>query len=121
MIEFNGQLNVAAPAEYVFGRLADMDQLDQWNPNVTESQRTTGDRLTVGSTYRSTIRRGSIRMTAHSTLTEIEPGRSVTYEGSISMLWSVDSLTFEPAGEGTRITFHNHTIAPRWLRLYRSI
>ena len=56
-----------------------------------------------------------MRMTARSTLTEVEPGRSVTYEGSISGLWSVDSLTFEPRGEGTRITFSNRTRPPAWL------
>lgn len=116
MIEFTGHLDVAAPPEYVFGRLADMDELHQWNPSVTESQRLAGDRLTVGSTYLSTIRRGPIRMTARSRLTEIEPGRSVTYEGSISSLWSIDSLTFEPRGEGTRITFHNLTTTPKWVR-----
>ena len=55
-------------------------------------------------------------MTARSTLTAVEPGRSATYEGSISGLWSVDSLTFEPRGEGTRIVFQNRTTTPTWLR-----
>ena len=116
MIEFTGQLDVALPPESVFERLADMAELDQWNPNVTTSQRTDGERLQVGSTYLSTIRRGPMRMTARSTLTEVKLGRSITYEGSILGLWSVDTLTFEPIGEGTRITFRNHTRTPRWLR-----
>ena len=42
--------------------------------------------------------------------------RSVTYEGSISGLWSVDTLTFEPRGEGTRIVFENRTTTPTLLR-----
>ena len=116
MIEFTGQLDVALPPELVFERLADMAELDQWNPNVTTSQRTSGDRLQVGSTYLSTIRRGPLRMTARSKLTGVEPGQSVTYEGPISGLWSVDTLTFEPRDEGTRIIFENRTRTRPWLR-----
>ena len=116
MIAFNGHLDVGLPPDVVFEQLADMAELDRWNPNVTSSLRISGDRLVVGSTYLSTIRRGLIRMTARSTLIEVEPGRSVTYEGSIAGLWSVDSLAFEPRGEGTRITFSNRTRPPAWLR-----
>ena len=115
MITFTGYLDVPQRPESVFERLADMAELHRWNPNVTASQRTGGDKFVVGSTYLSTIRRGPLRMTARSTLTDVEPGRSVTYEGSISGLWSVDSLTFEPDGDGTRITFRNRSRVPRWL------
>ncbi len=116
MIAFTGHLDVALPPDVVFERLADMAELDRWNPNVTASRRTSGDRLVVGSTYLSTIRRGPLRMTARSTLTEVEPGRAVTYEGSITGLWSVDTLTFAAQGEGTRIVFENRTTTPKWLR-----
>lgn len=115
MIAFTDHLDVELPPDVVFERLADMSELDRWNPNVTSSRRSDGERLTVGSTYVSTIRRGPLRMTAHSTLVHVEPGRSVTYEGSISGMWSVDSLTFEPHDGGTRITFRNRTTTPTWL------
>jgi len=54
-------------------------------------------------------------MTARSQLVEVELGRKVEYEGSIGWFWSVDSLTFEASGDGTRITFRNETRTPRWL------
>jgi hypothetical protein len=75
VIEFIG--HVAQPQQIVFEQLADMAELSRWNPNVTASQRTSGHRLAVGSTYVSTIRRGPLRMVAHSTLTAVELGRSV--------------------------------------------
>lgn len=115
MIEFEGYLETAHPPGVVYDRLADMSELDRWNPNVTSSRRMSGERLAVGSTYLSTIRRGPLRMTARSTLTTVEPGRSVTYEGSIAGFWSVDSLTFEPQGAGTRIVFRNESQPPPWL------
>lgn len=116
MIAFTGSLDVPHPPEGVFECLADMAELDRWNPNVTASRRNGGERLAVGSTYLSTIRRGPLRMTARSTLTAVEPGRSVTYEGTIAGIWSTDSLTFEPNGNGTRITFSNRSQPPAWLR-----
>ena len=47
MIEFTGQLDVALPPELVFERLADMAELDQWNPNVTTSAQHCDGSLTV--------------------------------------------------------------------------
>lgn len=121
MIEYTGHLDVPLTHDVVFEKLADMTELDRWNPNVTTSRRTSGDRLVVGSTYVSTIQRGPLRMTAVSTLTAVDLGRSVTYEGSISGMWSVDSLGFEPRGAGTRITFRNRTQLPAWLRPFSPI
>ena len=54
-------------------------------------------------------------MTARSDLVEVELDHKVAYEGSIAWFWSVDSLTFEASGDGTRITFRNETSTPWWL------
>ena len=53
---------------------------------------------------------------ARSELVIVEPGRKVEYEGAIAWFWSVDSLTFEASGGGTRITFRDETRAPWWPR-----
>ncbi len=116
MIEFTGHVVVPQPPDVVFAHLADMAELDRWNPNVTASRRTSGDRFAIGSTYVATIRRGPLRVTARSTLTALEPNRAVTYEGEISGIRSVDSLTFEPHANGTRVTFRNQSHPSRWLR-----
>lgn len=116
MIVFTGQLEVDKPPASVFQLLADMAALHRWNPNVRSSQRVSGDRLEQGSRYESTIARGPVRMTARSELLVVQPDRKVQYEGSIGGFWSVDTLTFEPSGDGTRITFHNETRTPSWLR-----
>ena len=119
MISFVGQLDVAVDPGRAFDLLADMDRLDRWNPNVVES--TTGERFEVGSTYRSTIRRGPMRITARSELVRVDPGRSVSYAGAIGVMWSVDSLRFEPADGGTRITFENQTRLPWWMQPFGPI
>ena len=116
MIEFVGYLETPLSPDEVFALLGDMAQLDRWNPNVTDSRRSSGAQFAVGSTYVSTIQRGPVQMTARSELTAVEPGRSVTYQGSIAGFWSIDSLAFEPNGDGTRVVFRNESHPPRWLR-----
>lgn len=116
MIGFEGRLEVDSRPSVVFELLADMAELYRWNPNVHESKRVSGERLGLGSRYESTIARGPMRMTARSELVEVVLGHKVVYEGSIGWFWSVDWLTFQPSGDGTRIVFRNETKAPRWLR-----
>lgn len=116
MIEFKGEIRVDESPAAVFELLADMGELCEWNPNVRSSRRISGDRFEAGSRYESIIARGPMRMTARSELVTVNLGRKVQYEGSIAGFWSVDSLTFEPSGDGTRITFRNETRAPGWLR-----
>ena len=113
---FTGQLEVDEQPAAVFQLLADMAELHRWNPNVRYSRRVSCNRLEEGSRYESTIARGPVRMTARSELVVVEPDLKVQYEGWIGGFWSVDSLTFEPWGDGTRITFHNETRTPSWLR-----
>lgn len=116
MIEFTGHLDVEHPPPVVFELIADMSQLSKWNPNVTLSQRVSGERFEVGSRYESTIVRWPVRMTAKSELVEVERDSRVQYEGSIGAFWSIDSLTFSQLGAGTRITFHNVSRGPWWLK-----
>lgn len=116
MIAFEGRIEVEVTPAEAFARLADMTELHRWNPNVVSSTRVHGASFEVGSRYESVIARGPIRMTARSRLVHVEPGRSVTYEGSIGPFWSVDSLLFEPAPLGVLITFSNESRPPRLLR-----
>ncbi|MDH3250010.1 MAG: SRPBCC family protein [Acidimicrobiia bacterium] len=117
MIRFIGHLDVGCSPDYAFELLADMTDLDRWNPNVTSSRRIEGDRFEPGSRYESIIVRGPMRMRAESTLVDVEPGRRVRYEGAISIFWSVDELNFEATEQGCRITFSNESRGPEWLRL----
>ena len=93
MINFTQTLEVACTPAFAFDRLADMTELDQWNPNVTRSRRIDGEPLVA-----------------------VELGRLVRYEGAISIFWSVDELRFDESEQGCRITFSNESRGPAWLR-----
>ncbi|NND01151.1 MAG: hypothetical protein HKN91_00050 [Acidimicrobiia bacterium] len=117
MIEFTGHVDAAQSPEVTFGLLADMALLSRWNPNVVRSEIVSGTPLVAGARFESVIGRGPFRMTARSELVAVELGRHVEYAGAIAKFWSVDSLTFEPEGEGCRVTFRNETTAPPQLRI----
>ena len=115
MIGFSHQVEIRQPPFHVFEMLADMDDLDKWNPSVASSKRTHGNYLELNSKYESTLTRGPVKMTASSTLVAVEAGRTVRYEGPIGPFWSVDTLVFRPARHGTQLTFHNQTGSPTWM------
>ncbi len=121
MIGFSQQIDVRGAPHVVFELLGDMNDLDLWNPSVSSSRRTQGDRWELGSRYESTVVRGPIEMSAKSTLVAIESGRTVRYEGSIGPFWSVDTLNFRPSRLGTQITFHNQTGTPPWMRPFHPL
>lgn len=115
MISFAEQLEVPCAPDIAFELLADMAELDRWNPNVPSSRRVSGERFEPGSRYQSVLARGPIRLTARSELVTVEPGRRVEYQGSIAWFWSVDSMEFVADGNGTRIAFRNETTGPQWI------
>ena len=115
MIRFAGHFDFELDPADAFERLADMADLDAWNPSVATSRRVSGGRLEPRSRYESTLARGPLRMSARSTLIEVDAGRRVRYEGSIGVLWSVDELRFDPVGDGCRVSFLNESTAPMWL------
>lgn len=102
MISFAEQLEVPCAPDIAFELLADMAELDRWNPNVPSSRRVSGERFEPGSRYQSVLARGPIRLTARSELVTVEPGRRVEYQGSIAWFWSVDSMEFVADGETAR-------------------
>jgi carbon monoxide dehydrogenase subunit G len=57
MVGFSQQIKVRQPPHRVFELLGDMNDLDRWNPGVSSSRRTRGDRWELGSRYESTIAR----------------------------------------------------------------
>lgn len=116
MIRFIGTCEVVGSIDRVFGALADMTDLDRWNPNVVRSERVRGGRLEPGSRYRSVIKRGPFELIADTELVVVDPSRLVEYRGTISGFESVDRLTFEPTKGGTMVTFFNESRPPVWLR-----
>jgi hypothetical protein len=101
---------VAAPAEAVFGKVADFHGWDAWSPwaKLDPAMKTdySGTPGTVGSSYHwvGNDKVGEGRMT----ITELVPGRKVGIKLEFIKPWPQTSLTefgFVPEGAGTKVTW----------------
>jgi hypothetical protein len=114
-IRFEGTADVPDSPSDAF-TIADMARLSEWNPAVRRSELIDGTAMTVGATYRCVVVNGPARLTATPVLTAVEAGCFISYSGKFGFAHSEDSIRFDPAGEGTRLTFRNVSRLPGWTR-----
>jgi carbon monoxide dehydrogenase subunit G len=93
-----------SPAE-AFASLARFSSAAEWDPGVVEAEDLTGGPLRVGSAFRLVVKVLGRRMPLRYEITEMETDRRVVLEAPSSTFRSVDEITFEPRGTGTRVTY----------------
>ena len=99
-------VNVAAPPEHVFALWTSLERMGEWVGGVTGVSDVSGPIDRVGTTY--VVHFGGVRSPTE--ILEVErPRRFVTRFGSW-ILRGRSSATFEPAGDGTRVTQEFETV-----------
>jgi carbon monoxide dehydrogenase subunit G len=101
MIEFTNQVVVERPLDEVFGFVSDFENVPKWNYYVLEVSKTSGGPIGVETTYHQ------VRKTDEQDfrIVEYQPNRQVTVQTiSPSSPEFEMRFTFEPEGNGTRIT-----------------
>jgi len=100
MARYTYSIHVDAPRELVFNLWTDLERMKEWVGGVTSVSEPTGPIDAVGTRYSVVI--GG--MSSETTVIDAErPKRFATKFGN-RMLRGTNSTTFEPDGEGTRIT-----------------
>jgi carbon monoxide dehydrogenase subunit G len=94
-------ITVPRPLGEVFDFVADFTTVPQWDPGVSASRQTNGDKPAVGAIYEVTavFNGREIPMTYRTTVLE-RPNR-VSLEGEGSTITAVDDITFKDKGDGT--------------------
>lgn len=105
MIVVERTVAVAAPVEAVFAYLSDFTTTTEWDPGTVRTERVsgTGD---VGTTYRNISRFAGRETELTYTVVERRPPRSITLRGENRTIVATDTITVEPAGTGSRVTYH---------------
>lgn len=101
MIEFKNQVVVERPVDEVFGFVSDFENVPKWNYYVLDVSKTSGGPIGVETTYHQ------VRKTDEQDfrVVEYQPNRQVTVQTiSPSSPEFEMRFTFEPEGNGTRIT-----------------
>ncbi len=97
-------IEVPRPVDEAFAYVADFTTVADWDPGIESSRRVSGDGG-VGTVYdvQAEFRGRTVPFTY--TVTELEPGHRIVLDGVGEKATSRDTITFEPAGAGTRITY----------------
>ncbi|MEI7560789.1 MAG: SRPBCC family protein [Actinomycetes bacterium] len=105
MAKANGIVDSPLPAEEVFRRVSDFSTTQDWDPGVVEGECLTGKSIDIGSRFRIVALFKGRKSELVYEITEFEPGRRVLLRGQNATVVSVDEITVEPHGEGSRLTY----------------
>jgi carbon monoxide dehydrogenase subunit G len=105
MAHYNASVDTPRPLEEVFAYLSDFSTTAEWDPGVVEAERLTEPPIREGSEFRLLARFLGRETPLTYRVVEYDPPKAITVRGENSSVVSLDRMTFEPAGEGTRITY----------------
>ncbi len=105
MANYTAAIATPRPPEEVFAYLSDFSRTVEWDPGVVEAQRLDDEPIAKGSEFRIVAEFLGRRTSLLYKVVEFDPPRMITFRGVNSTVVSLDRLTFENFGGGTRVTY----------------
>lgn len=105
MARYKADVQSDRSLEETFAYLSDFSSAADWDPGVVEAQRIGAQAIGDGSAFRIVASFLGRRTTLEYRIVEYDPPRAVTFRGANATVVSIDRLTFEPSGTGTRVTY----------------
>lgn len=103
MIRFTNTIDIAADSTLVFGYLADLEHVPEWNWAIDSTEKLTPGPVRMGSRYRQ--ERSAPRPGVETIeITSLDPGRRFEIAGALGPFQSRLSYEIEPIVGGTRVT-----------------
>jgi len=88
-----------------FANVAEFANIDKWDPGVARSVKQTPGPTGVGTDYDLALNYNGRAMNMTYTVTEYHPNSRIVLEGKGNLIAAVDTITFEPNGSGTIVTY----------------
>lgn len=98
-------ITVRRPVEEAFRYTADFTNIENWDPSITASAKTSPGPVAKGTTFELKLKFGTVTVPMVYTITEFEPPHRVVLVGESSTLRAVDEITFAAVPQGTVITY----------------
>ena len=105
MIRLKQTIEVDRPVRDVFRYAGDFENVEQWDPGVSESRKVTPGPVDVGTAYSVVVKSGPLRIPMRYTVTEYAPPNKVVLEGKGKRITALDSITFEERPNGTEVIY----------------
>lgn len=100
-------VTVSASPKKAFDYLSDFTTTTEWDPGTVLTTRVSGHGG-VGTVYENRSMLAGRESELTYVVTDIRPNESITLRGVNSSVVAVDTITFEPVGKGTRVTYTAH-------------
>jgi carbon monoxide dehydrogenase subunit G len=91
--------------EELFAYLSDFANAKEWDPGVVDASRAGTGPVQVGTEFRLVAAFMGRKVPITYAVTALDPPRSVTFRGENASVVSLDTISFEPRGGGTRVTY----------------
>ena len=88
-----------------FAYLADFEHAREWDPSVTEAHRTSDGPIGMGTAFAVVSKFGPRMVPLTYTIVRYEPDRLVVLEARSKGFVSTDTITVEPAGATSQVTY----------------
>jgi carbon monoxide dehydrogenase subunit G len=105
MARYKASVDTPRSPEEAFAYLSDFTTAAEWDPGTVQSDRLGEGPLGEGAEFRLVAAFLGRKTTLIYRIVEYKPPHAVTFRGENSTVVSLDRITFEPAGGGTRITY----------------
>ena len=102
-MKFTNAITINRPPAEVFAFLAHFENVPLWNYAISETRKITGGPVDVGSRYRQT-RTVPTRSEETFEVTEFEPDRRLSIQGTLGPFHGDITYLLEPAGSATALT-----------------
>ena len=88
-----------------FAYVGDFANIDRWDPGVTRSVKSTAGDVSVGTVYDLVLDYRGREMNMQYEVTDYEPTKRIVLVGTGGPIHAIDTISFEPNGDGTLVTY----------------
>jgi carbon monoxide dehydrogenase subunit G len=105
MAHYRADVMTTLTRDEAFAYLSDFSTTAEWDPGVVEAQRLGDEPIGEGTEFHVVAQFLGRRTPLSYRVTDHDPPHAITLRGENATVVSVDRMTFEESGEGTRITY----------------
>jgi carbon monoxide dehydrogenase subunit G len=105
MPRYRTEITVPRDPEEVFDYLARFSSAAQWDPSVVDAEMLTPEPVGCGSEFRLVVRSFGSERPFRYRISAFDRPRSVTLVAETAQVRSLDTITVEPAGAGSKLSY----------------
>ncbi len=119
MTKLMEQATTSLSQREAFEKVAAFENIDLWDPGVIESTKRGDEETGVGTAFDLQLSYGGRKLEMTYTITEWEPNNKVVLEGTGGVVYAIDTISFEPFGDGTVVTYEADLRLTGFARLFQ--